>query len=80
MFSEYFLLIWERNKEALLKSLESINTTVLETEHHNQFALDVKNYLTKLKTEKEIPDILSLLNKVKPLAFTDKIKIRKKDT
>ena len=78
MFSEYFLLIWERNKEALLKSLESINTTVLETEHHNQFALDVKNYLTKLKTEKEIPDILSLLNKIKPLAFTDKIKIRKK--
>ena len=77
-FNEYFSEIWEKYKDNFLKSLVKINSIVLDNDIENQSAIEMKNLLDKLDKEKEIPAIIKLLNQIKPLAFTEKIAIRKR--
>ncbi len=78
MFDKYFLLIWGKSRENFITALEQINSTVAENDSKNQIAVEIRNYLQKLKTETEVSVIISLINQIKLLAFTKDITIKKR--
>lgn len=78
MFDKYFLLIWEKSRKNFITALEQINSTVTENDSKNQIAVEIKNYLLKLKTETEVSVIISLINQIRHLGFTKDITIKKR--
>jgi len=78
IFNEYFLLIWERNKNIFLKSISEINSVVLENDRNNQAAIDISHLIGELQTKNDIVSILYGISQIKSIAFTKNVSIRKK--
>jgi len=77
-FSKNFFIIWNKQKDTLIESLLTINSSVQVSDLKNSIAIEVNTKLEKLRTESEIIQILKCLDEIKTLAFTEKYSIRKR--
>ena len=62
----------------LLALLQKINTEVLMNDPSQKTAIEIQSDINLLKTQTDIYSIIKTINRIKPLAFTDKLTIRKR--
>lgn len=77
-FSDGFITIWKKKENDFIKLIEIINSQVLVDDKANTIALDIKSELKYLNSQDNISIILKAFNRIKQLAFTDKLAIRKR--
>ncbi len=76
-FTETFNLIWRDKKKSFIDELSKINSTVLANESSSEIAIEIADLLNKLKVETNSFNIISLLGKIIPLAFTKDHHVKK---
>jgi ATP-dependent helicase/nuclease subunit A len=76
-FVEIFLLIWDRIKDSFLNNLRTINSVVLQNDSSNQTAIELKQQLNLVGSQREVEKILELIKIIKDKAFTKQLSLRK---
>lgn len=76
-FTSTFKIVWQEKKRLFIESLSKINETVLSSDAANQTALMIKNLLSNLENSENSYQTIETLEKIKLLAFTNNLLIRK---
>ena len=77
-YSKNFLIIWNKQRNYFIEIIRIISDAVHKDDPKNVIVAELYSRLEKLQTEKELTQLLKLLDELKSLAFTDKYQIRKR--
>ena len=78
IFEDSFIRIWRKKEKDFIKAMQIINSQVLNDDNSNSSALEIQSELNLIDNQADISLILKSFERIKQLAFTDKLTIRKR--